>query len=447
MIQKAVVYRSLVSRSPIIRFAYWFGVALTIFTLCFGVAYAAISFLAIVGLGLAGSIQNYRRWEGAQLVPNFRAAQALAAIQCSVALTILTLVVVALLHGPSLMLLGLTAAAPALTLTLISYPSAFFSICIVGFILATTQQYFDFQIIADWFLANPFHIHEILGVVGLAASFVGYRLFYKHAIGKQDQCAANRSDPTNPDIVDVKQSASSSPSLMIRRGSFWRRACSIMSPLNIFQARKTAISLLLMCIVIAVCFHGRRGSDLYFGFSVGYAAMVVGCSPLILFMSQLPQAFERAWIIGTGNNRTETARQLLKLSAIQSAIVFVMILIAMTIVLPFTSQNHTNGLLVLLAAYGAGSMSLWIASISTRYWFPWGHGHGGFLLFLGLISLAAALTIPTIQKLLGQLNSSDHFATYFTLSIVGCVCFSLVMWQLCFTTAAYCVGREPTLME
>ena len=440
MIQTPAVYYSLIARSPVIRFAIYFCLAITAVLLCFGFGFVAIGFLFLACLGLGVSVHNYRQWEGGWwAVPGFKESLTLASIHFSIALTLLTLVIVIVLHGFFWPLIGLTVLTSGLGLLFCTSRYLPLIALPVLLLLGYIEKWLDYYGLVNWISSNPFHLHEIFGVSATILGAIAPVFFYRALVHKPDKLF-EKIEAKSAAVPGKQQSE-----IKTSNKSYWRRASNLLNPILSQRLRETLGILAGILILLTLAFYGARGSDIYAGAIIFYGAMILMACPITLFSGRLGPSFERAWILGMKNDRSGTVKQLAQLTALHSLFVFAVVIIGAALLLPFQLIQIGNATLVLSVAFGFGAFCMLVACLFFRFWYR--YADWAFVAFMLITTVTAAVCTPTIETFLNALNESRYFYRNFTIAMLTTFIFSTIIWKLNIFVAARVVSRESALLE
>ncbi len=194
-------------------------------------------------------------------------------------------------------------------------------------------------------------------------------------------------------------------------------------------------------ILLSVLILARGEIEATVGFTI-FACILLALSSGMALV-RLPQAFRRIWLSGLSENRSQTARHVLKLAARRvftfAAIVFALLLIQA----PMTADWYVTILFMLLVATSLSGIGLWIATKWYAFW-----SDKMMVVLLAIVCIAAALVslTPFAFEWIVKLNEAiSSFGMAYSLAAIGLV--TVLIWAGCLFDGANSLGKASELME
>ena len=167
------------------------------------------------------------------------------------------------------------------------------------------------------------------------------------------------------------------------------------------------------------------------------ATLAIFLIPLTLFLVRVPQAFARLWITGIADSRSETARQIMKLTALRTVPVFVIGFAMLSLQIPLTLNWYATVLIMLLSGVGISGATIWI--VARRYAFWSSHRALATVCFTAVLG-ALVVLLPFASHLIPKLH--EIVVSFGVLPVLlGVSLVTALIWAGCIFDGAKALGE------
>ena len=449
MSPNVLIAGSVISTSPMTRFA----VALAMFTALIGMVIGqplgAAIVASVIGVAIGGSVNRYKTWEGSALVPGLRETMALFAIQISLCVWVILIFAALEMQGSFLAAIGICLLLIAIGLCvgagdtrLIYFTFATFGIG--GFVLyqwANSGPEPDFD--------SPL-LYYVLQLAGLLMVFAGcgfLRHFWNLITIPRETGSCNhddlqevisRSSEGNHNHDSPQAGKSARPVV-----NHYSRTRKLIEYVPTFRIRDYAWLALLLAGLTGAAIYNRGNEDLvlFFQLTVWILLLFV---PVASFMTRVPESFERLWIMGVATNRVETLRRKLGLSAWRCLAFLVFLAIGLAIQSPPNPLAYATTFSFMFVAFGLGAILLLVASKTYQFWV--GHSNALMLVFA---LLCMTLTLATFCITNGRADFANSLVSSIGLaqSLIFSLLFAVLCWAICLLDGGRAMANDSALLE